>query len=127
MFFPDISITYVGHLVALPFFSQLLNNLKSSVLRLSISEQVQSAGAAVPVMDLTKAAIINTSMDDDEDELVFGGQVLGMRWDQSGERLAVSFQESNWIALFCTRLAQTRVSMSPLQCVEGEPDESPSI
>ena len=35
---------------------------------------------------------------------IIGGQVLAMRWDPSGERLVVSFHDSNLVALFGTRI-----------------------
>ena len=70
-------------------------------LRLSgdIDGEIQSAGAAVPVMDLSKASITL-----EDSEVVIGGQVLAMRWDPSGERLVVSFRDSNLLALFGTRI-----------------------
>ena len=49
-----------------------------------------------------------------------------MRWDPSGERLAVTFQESNLIALFVTRIAPNGTSISPLGFVQGEANESPT-
>ena len=61
---------------------------------------MQTAGAAVPVMDLTKTLI--------DEEVVIGGEVQAMQWDPSGERLVVSFKESNLIALFCTRVSMNR-------------------
>ena len=69
-------------------------------LRFSVQEEVQTAGAAVPVMDLTKTLI--------DEEVVIGGEVQAMQWDPSGERLVVSFKESNLIALFCTRVSMNR-------------------
>ena len=71
-------------------------------LRLSgdSDEDIQSAGAAVPVMDLSKASITL-----EDSEVVIGGQVLAMRWDPSGERLVVSFHDSSLVALFGTRVS----------------------
>lgn len=93
-------------------------------LRFSIVEEnnaitVQSAGAAVPVMDLAKVTF------NDYEEV--GGQVLGMKWDPSGERLVVSFSESNLMALFCTKVTPTGLSISPLGFIRGDADECPSL
>ena len=51
------------------------------------------------------------------------GLVLNMVWDPSGERLVVSFKDSNFMALFCTKVTSTRLSITPLGFIQGEPDE----
>jgi len=94
-------------------------------LRLSGSdgggEDIQSAGAAVPVMDLSKASIALEDQD-----IVIGGQVLAMRWDPSGERLVVSFHDSNLVALFGTRITPAGISISPLGFIRGDTEEAPT-
>lgn len=69
-------------------------------------------------MDLTKTLI--------DEEIVIGGEVQAMHWDPSGERLVVSFKESNLIALFCTRVSMNSVSVSPLGFIQGKDNEHPS-
>ena len=91
-------------------------------LRLSVDEDgVQSAGAAVPIMDLAKVCI-----DFNDGEEIIGGLVSALKWDPKGERLAVSFKESNFIALFVTRVSVNGINLSPIGFVQGEHGQEPS-
>jgi aladin len=92
-------------------------------LTTSVDGDIESAGAAVPVMDLAKTVF---TMDENQEEVSVGGRVLGMRWDPSGERLVLSFVESNLIALFCTKVTPTGLSISPLGFIPGEAGEAPT-
>ena len=69
-------------------------------------------------MDLTKTII--------DEEIIIGGEVQAMKWDPSGERLVVSFKESNLLALFCTRVSINNVSVSPLGFIQGLENEHAS-
>jgi len=81
------------------------------------------AGAAVPVMDLQQVTFSN----EDGAEVTTGGEVQSMRWDPTGERLAVSFVGSNLIAIFQTLVTPTNMSVNPVGFVVGaDDDESPS-
>ena len=67
--------------------------------------------------------IAQISVNVDGQEVSVGGLVLNMVWDPSGERLVVSFKDSNFMALFCTKVTSTRLSITPLGFIQGEPDE----
>ena len=61
-----------------------------------------------------------------EEDIPIGGLVSNMVWDPTGERLVLSFKESNTMALFCTKVTSTRISISPLGFITGEMGEYPS-
>lgn len=60
------------------------------------------------------------------EEIPVGGLVLNMIWDPTGERLVLSFKESNLLALFCTKVTPTRIGITPLGFIQGDPDEGAS-
>ena len=61
-----------------------------------------------------------------EEDIPIGGLVSNMVWDPTGERLVLSFKESNTMALFCTKVTNTRISISPLGFITGDSGEYPS-
>ena len=95
-------------------------------LRFTINEEtneISSAGAAVPVMDIGQ---ITFNQNEVEEDIPIGGLVSNMVWDPTGERLVLSFKESNTMALFCTKVTNTRISISPLGFITGDSGEYPS-
>jgi len=83
-----------------------------------------SAGAAVPVMDLQKVTFTDEITGR---EVTTGGLVHSMRWDHTGDRLVVSFVESNLLAVFQTQVSSSNVNISPMGFINGATeDEFPS-
>ena len=73
------------------------------------------AGAAIPVMDLSKVCL--------EDGEVGGGLVQDIQWDPSGHRVAVVFRDSDLVALLRSKPGTAR--LSPIGWIRGEEGESP--
>ena len=48
-----------------------------------------------------------------------------MKWDPFGERLALTFRDSNLLALFCT-VIRPSLSLTPLGLLRGIGDERPN-
>ena len=73
------------------------------------------AGAAIPVMDLSKVCL--------EEGEVGGGLVQDIQWDPSGHRVAVVFRDSDLVALLRSKPGTAR--LSPIGWIRGEEGESP--
>lgn len=73
------------------------------------------AGAAIPVMDLSKVCL--------EDGEVGGGLVQDIQWDPSGHRVAVIFRDSDLVALLRSKPGTAR--LSPIGWIRGEAGETP--
>eukprot|EP00095_Tigriopus_kingsejongensis_P003750 maker-scaffold911_size81771-snap-gene-0.22 protein:Tk03750 transcript:maker-scaffold911_size81771-snap-gene-0.22-mRNA-1 annotation:"Aladin" len=80
-----------------------------------------SSAAAVPVADLT-----NIEVEVNHQIKTVGGLVQSMKWDPMGERLALSFQKSDVIALFATTLSPV-LSLSPIGLIQGLDGETPMV
>eukprot|EP00096_Caligus_rogercresseyi_P006612 TRINITY_DN23224_c0_g1_i1.p1 TRINITY_DN23224_c0_g1~~TRINITY_DN23224_c0_g1_i1.p1 ORF type:complete len:514 (-),score=142.23 TRINITY_DN23224_c0_g1_i1:93-1574(-) len=80
----------------------------------SFGEEACPSSAAVPILDLCF------------DEEGFKGRVLSMKWDACGERLAVSFHNSELIALFCSS-GKPVLNLSLIGLIRGENEESSPV
>ncbi|TRY79931.1 hypothetical protein TCAL_07069 [Tigriopus californicus] len=78
-----------------------------------------SSAAAVPVADMSQIKI-----DVNGEVINIGGPIQSMKWNSMGERLAVSFKNSDCIALYCTTLYPT-LGLSPIGLIQGLEGESP--
>jgi len=64
-------------------------------------------------------------MQDLTEDVRFGGLIQDLAWDPRGERLAVLFRSTDFIALFRTRYSPT-LNLFPCGVLRGQPDEVPS-
>ena len=60
---------------------------------------------AKPVLDVTKVELPSGDS--------VGGPILDMCWDPSGRYLAILFEESHLIAVFCTTQLMMQLSVTP--------------
>ncbi|KAF5291841.1 hypothetical protein FQA39_LY14178 [Lamprigera yunnana] len=70
---------------------------------------------AIPVYDLSKGDI---------DDVVVGGIVINMEWDQKNNYVAILFRDTNYVAIFriCIRPV---IKLTPCCLVSGAPEEKP--
>lgn len=80
-----------------------------------------SSAAAVPIADMSQIQV-----DLDGQIMTIGGSIQSMKWNSMGERLAVSFKNSDLIALYCTTLYPSLV-LSPIGLIQGLEGESPMV
>ncbi|XP_053611187.1 aladin [Plodia interpunctella] len=73
---------------------------------------------AVPVLDTSKVELPSGD--------IVGGPILDMCWDPSGKYLALLFEESHLIAIFCTTQLMMQLKVTPCCFVCGLDNEVPS-
>ncbi|XP_032519048.2 aladin-like [Danaus plexippus] len=73
---------------------------------------------AQPVLDVTKIELPSGD--------IVGGPILDMCWDCTGKYLAVMFEETHVIAVFCTTQLMMHLSVSPCCFISGIDTEVPS-
>ncbi|CAG4987433.1 unnamed protein product [Parnassius apollo] len=73
---------------------------------------------AQPVLDVTKVELPSGD--------IVGGPILDMCWDPSGRYLAILFEESYLVAIFCTTQLMMQMKITPCCFVCGIDDEMPT-
>lgn len=96
---------------------QLLFATSTEPVLYSMSFQL-GAEAAIPVMDLTTVTLANGD--------VAGGLVNDMQWEPTGQRLAVSFKDTDYILILRSRPGSLPGRLSPVGWVKGRSGEHPS-
>ncbi|XP_041982031.1 aladin-like [Aricia agestis] len=72
---------------------------------------------AQPVLDVSKVQLASGE--------VVGGPILDMCWDPTGRYLAILFEESAVVAVFCTTMMMMQLSVTPCCFVNGMANELP--
>ncbi|XP_037085628.1 aladin-like [Pollicipes pollicipes] len=80
---------------------------------------MESAPKPVPVIDLTARRL-----DHGKEMIHVGGEVSGLTWDSTGRRLAVSFVDSDAVAVFSTEL-HPHLRIAACGLIRGLKDEYP--
>ncbi|KAJ2945439.1 hypothetical protein O0L34_g251 [Tuta absoluta] len=73
---------------------------------------------AQPVLDVTRIELQSGD--------IVGGPILDMCWDPTGRHLALLFEESPVIAVFCTTQIMMQLKITPCCLISGIEDEMPS-
>ncbi|CAH0679981.1 unnamed protein product [Chilo suppressalis] len=73
---------------------------------------------AVPVLDVTKVELHSGD--------TVGGPILDMCWDPTGKYLAILFEESPLVTIFCTTHLMMQLQITPCCFVNGIDNELPS-
>jgi len=106
------------------------DSVQSTLYTLSVEPVASLGEKTVPLLknSLSRVASVIADfaeMQDLTDDVRFGGLVQDLAWDPRGERLAVLFRSTDFIALFRTRYSPT-LNLFPCGVLRGQVDEVPS-